>query len=81
MLARLISVGVFISFFTIMLFAAPSLAQNLTPELQKTFLKQLAFGATDFAALERGEPAVTLLPVNHKREIAVYGFGAFTGFG
>ncbi len=39
MLARLISVGVFISFFTIMLFAAPSLAQNLTPELQKTFLK------------------------------------------
>ena len=48
-----------------------ALAQSSVVEFQKILHEQAAFDEIDFAALERGQPVVRLLPVKHKREVAV----------
>lgn len=49
------------------------LAQNSVAELHKTLLDKAGFLESDFAILEQGKTVVHLLPVKHKREVAVCG--------
>lgn len=53
--------------------ASPAAAQTSLAELQQQLQEKGAFQATDFAALERGEPVVRLTPAQNKREVAVAG--------
>lgn len=53
--------------------ASPAAAQTSLSELQKLLHEKSAFEATDFAALQRGEPVVRLTPAQDKREVAVSG--------
>ena len=50
-----------------------ALAQNPIAAFHQTLREKAAFAETDFAALGQGETVVRLLPVNNKREVAVYG--------
>ncbi|HUE82246.1 MAG TPA: hypothetical protein VMM84_09030 [Pyrinomonadaceae bacterium] len=53
--------------------ASVSLAQDSFSDLEKLLRQQAMLEATDFVALERGEPVVKLLPVGDKREVAAFG--------
>ena len=53
--------------------ANPAAAQTSLGELQKLLQEKAAFEATDFAALQRGEPVVRSVPAQDKREVAVSG--------
>ncbi|HKV35828.1 MAG TPA: hypothetical protein VJP89_15935, partial [Pyrinomonadaceae bacterium] len=53
--------------------ANPAAAQTSLAELQKLLQEKAAFEATDFAALQRGEPVARSVPVQDKREVAVSG--------
>jgi hypothetical protein len=53
--------------------AATSLGQTSVQEFRNVLRDRAAFTADDFAALERGEIVVKLLPVKDKREVAVCG--------
>lgn len=48
-------------------------AQTSNEELRNVLLKQAAFNAEEFSALERGEVVVKPLPANDKREVAFCG--------
>lgn len=54
-------------------FTHSAFAQKSVPEFHKILLEKAAFTETDFAALRQGESVVRLLPVNDKREVAVWG--------
>ena len=53
--------------------ANPAAAQTSLAELQKLLQEKAAFEATDFAALQRGEPVVRSVPAQDKSEVAVSG--------
>ncbi len=53
--------------------ASVSLAQYSFSDFEKVLREQANFEANDFVALEQGEPAVKLLPVRDKREVAAFG--------
>jgi hypothetical protein len=74
MLTRLNCLLGFIAFFAVGLpGTSAALAQNSVAEFQKTLREQTAFDENDFAALERGQTVVRLLPVKDRREVAVSG--------
>jgi hypothetical protein len=75
MLGRIAFLLVFIIPFTMFgpEICESSRAQNAFTEFKKLLREQAAFEATDFAELEQGETVVKLLPVQDKREVAVYG--------
>ena len=64
---------VLISVFAITLLANAGQAQSAAGNLQSILNENAKFDATDLAALQQGEPAVTLLPAHQKKEVAVYG--------
>ena len=65
--------ALFIAFLTIVsLGTYRNQAQN-SAEIQPILLTQELFEATDIAAFQQGEPVVRLLPVEDKKEVAVYG--------
>jgi hypothetical protein len=74
MLNRISSLLVFITGGAIFWLGAHTcLAQNSVADFHKILSEKAAFEATDFAALERGETVVKLLPAQDKREVAVSG--------
>ena len=54
-------------------------AQNSSEEFRGVLLKQAAFTAEEFSALERGEIVVKPLPATHKREVAFCGVARLQG--
>ncbi|HEY8225538.1 MAG TPA: hypothetical protein VIG25_09690 [Pyrinomonadaceae bacterium] len=64
---------VLISLIAITLFAHATQAQNGSGNLQNILHEKAVFTQTDLAELQQGAPVVTLLPTNHKQEVAVYG--------
>jgi hypothetical protein len=57
----------------ITLFAQAIQAQRGFASLQNLIHENAEFDSADFAKLEQGHPAVTVLPARHKQEVAVYG--------
>ena len=57
----------------ITLFAQAIQAQRGSASLQNLIHENAEFDSADFAKLEQGHPAVTVLPARHKQEVAVYG--------
>lgn len=53
--------------------AVTSLGQTSIQEFKNVLRDEGTFSANDFSAIERGEIVVKVLPVNDKREVAVYG--------
>jgi hypothetical protein len=64
---------VFVAFLAIAWLSTHSSRAQNSSESNTLLLEQAHFGATDFAALHQGEPVIRVLPVNDKREVAVYG--------
>src|SRR5437660_12330079 len=58
-----------------LIFACPLIcpAQNSAEELRKYLHEQAAFSEGDFAALDRGETVVKLLPTDEKKKVSVFG--------
>jgi hypothetical protein len=59
--------------------AGACLAQTLSEEFRSVLLKDAAFTAEEFAALERGEAVVKPLPTTDKREVAFCGVARLRG--
>jgi hypothetical protein len=53
--------------------ANTALAQLSSAELQKALNEKVAFGQTDFSALQLNQPVVRSIPTSNKAEIAVTG--------
>lgn len=64
---------IFISLFAITLFLHAVQAQRGSGNLPGILHENAKFDETDLAAIQQGEPAVTLLPAHHRKEVAVYG--------
>lgn len=74
MLTRMRHLPVLVVAYALICAAAnPAAAQTSLAELQKLLQEKAAFEATDFAALQRGEPVVRSVPAQDKREVAVSG--------
>lgn len=61
------------SLLAVTLFVPVTQAQSTPGNLQNILHEKATLDPSDLAALQQGEPAVTLLPANHKQEVAVYG--------
>jgi hypothetical protein len=62
-----------ISVVAIILFAQAIQAQRGFASVKNLIHENAEFDSADFAKLEQGHPAVTVLPARHKQEVAVYG--------
>jgi hypothetical protein len=73
MLTRALHLRVLVITCSVLCSAGTLYGQTSLAEFQQALHEKAAFEATDFAALQRGEPIVKVAPAQDKREIAVAG--------